>query len=158
MATINSNHRRFDNGGVIELADGGTKTVDNVMDGSFSWKPAAREVQVIKDRGVYKQAMDGDDTLAEIDFDFGCGELTSAASSLYATLMQAGSAGLVKEFTSLVIKIPDYRGASTGESLTFTNVYCDRDSLRWSKGGKMGGVNSISGKLYARSGPTPATY
>lgn len=158
MANINSNHRRFDNGGSIELADSGTKTIDNVLDGSVSWKPATREVVTVKDRGVYKQAMDGDDTLAEIDFDFGCGELTSAASSLYATLMQAGSSGLVKEFASLVFKIPDSRGASTGESLTFSNVYCDRDSLRWSKGGKQGGINSLSGKLYARSGPVAATY
>jgi len=158
MANINSNHRRFDNGGSIELADSGTKTLDNVMDGSISWKPSTRELVTVKDRGVYKQAMDGDDTLAEIDFDVACGELTSAASSLYATLMQAGASGLVKEFTTLVFKIPDYRGASTGESLTFSNVYADRDSIRWSKGGKQGGINSISGKLYARSGPVAAAY
>lgn len=158
MANINVNHRRFDNGGVIEFNDGSAKTLDNVQDGSVSWEPSTREVVTVKDRGVYKQAMDGDDTLAKIDFDVACGELTSPSTSLYATLMQAGSSGLVKEFTSLVIKIPDYRGATAGESLTFTNVYVDRTTIRWSKGGKQGGINSLSFTVYARSGPTAATY
>ena len=158
MANINSNPVfRFENGGTLELTVGGTTyTILNIKDGSLSFQPGMYERVNYKDRGVNQTPLEGDEMLGELECTIRCGA-KQGADSLYAQLMTAGSSGLAKLFTILVAKWPAYRGASTGESATFSNPWlAEPPKFTAASGGQ--GLDELSFKMSFKTGPTMASY
>ena len=154
MASINANVRRFENGGIIMFTDGAT-TYDNILNvvaGSISWNAAMREAIEYKDRGVLQVPLEGDDMASDVEVTVHAGE--QVAAGLMTILVAAGTAGLKKLFTNLIIKIPNFRGDATGESFTWASAYIP-EPPQYKTGEKL---DTITFKFRALSGPVIAAY
>ena len=160
MANVNaaSGLRTFENGGVLNIVDGATtSTVLNLTEGSVKWKAAMRERIEWKDRGVIQTPGEGDDTPSDVEFEVFMGSVQSS-TELYQLLTKVKSSpdGFVQVFTSVVIKLPGYRGASTGESITFGSCWL-MENVEWEPGSGTSWAK-MKFKLRSASAPTMATY
>lgn len=123
--TANADIRKFHtNGGTIVINDGtDTYTLKNIEPGSLTFSDGRYQVHEFVDEGVPQQALVGDALRSRIEFTLRLGDLANATTNTAFDLFnQAPTAGKVKEYTTLVIKVPDYRGASTGTQITYSNV------------------------------------
>lgn len=155
MADINTSTRRFENGGIFQITESATATpVLLIVPGSISWTPSFRSRIEFTDRGVQQTPMEGDDILSEISVQVYTGKFHT--SELYTLLMSAGASGSPQLFDSLLIKIPDNRSATTGESLTWSNFWL-AEPPTFQAGGQ-NGMDTMTFKLKAKTGPTTATY
>lgn len=154
MPDINTSVRRFENGGILDLVESATtNTIKNIVAGSLRWMPSMRERITYKDRGVQQTPLPGDDTLSEIEVEVRIGSY--AASTLYALLMTAdATSGALQVFDSLIIRIPAGRGATTGETLTWSDVWL-AEPPQWQAGAE---IDTLRFKMQAKSGPVAATY
>lgn len=155
MPDVNANVRRFENGGTLEINDGTARNVLNIVAGSLEWTPAFRERIVFKDRGAIQTPKLGDDMPSEVSCTVRTGKF-AGATELYAILMAAGTGDAPKLFATTTIKIPDSRGAVTGESLTWTNAWL-AEAPTYKAGGE-GELDTLSFKLQCGAGPAAATY
>lgn len=151
MATFNANPLRFDNGGVLLI---GSDDVLELLPGSaLEFTPCVYKNIARLDRGVPQAPRDGDLEPGTIRIRARLG--AHATTSLEQQLLAAGTNGLAKEFT-IVVKWPDYRGASTGVQFTFATVCFDREKTRVSQGSDFDTVEFEG--TYRTAGPTKATY
>lgn len=157
MADLNQNIRTFENGGTLDIADGATNLVFNIEEGSLRWTPVVYENMEWTDRNVLQQPKQGRPVAGTLSCEVKCGEF-SGSGSLYAKLMTAATAGAQELFSTVVIKIPAYRGGSAGESLTFTNAYLDTSSPPEYTAGGGSTFDKLSFRLKFLSGPAAATY
>lgn len=124
MASKNANtsRRRFEGGGVITIGNGtDVFTVQNIVPGSTRRVlPMETPLEGV-DRDTQVQPYRGPDQLGEFELTIFGGQDTT--DQLMSVLMAVpASSNQVKEFT-VTVKIPDYRGASTGESFVTANAY-----------------------------------
>lgn len=155
MPDVNASVRRFENGGTIEINDGTARNVLNVITGSLEWTPAFRGRILDKDRGVYNDPVLGDNMLAELSLGVRTGKF-AGASEVYAILMQAGTGDVPKLFATVTVKIPDFRGHTAGESLTWTNAWLAEPPSY--KAGGEGEMDTLTFKLQCKAGPVAAVY
>lgn len=156
MPDVNASFRRFENGGTLEINDGTARNVLNIVAGSLEWTPAFRERIYTKDRGTYNDPMLGDNTLSEITFRVRTGKF-AASNEIYAILMQAGTGDAPKLFATTTVKIPDSKGAITGESLTWSNAWL-AEPPRFASSAGSDEVDTMTFTLRCKSGPAAATY
>jgi len=153
MAAVNVNTvlKRALNGGIVTATDAtNTYTIANIEDGELNFTPVMRDAIEYHDRGVQQQPLEGNDQFGEFSLEVNCGQLTGA-NSLFAALTQAGSSGLVFQFTNFIIDIPTNRGAATGERVTLTSVYISRTPPpTFSKGSRLDTLK-FSGKYRSHS-------
>ena len=157
MANANSTVRRIENGGTLDLTVSGTAyTILNIKDGTLEFEPGMYERVNYKDRGVNQTPLEGDEMLGKLSLTVRCGA-KQGADSLYAKLLTAGSSGLAFLFTSLVVKWPDSRGASTGESATFSNLWL-AEPPKFTGASSGQGLDELSFTMNFKTGPTMASY
>lgn len=123
MPDTNTAQRRWEAGGVLKITDGVTEyVVKLVKAGSLRWKDGWYEVLRLVDRGVTQTPYEGDERPSEIEFEV---HFTGrhAAADIAKHLSQRDTAtGLVKLYT-VVCDLPDFKGASVGQRLTWTGCY-----------------------------------
>jgi hypothetical protein len=124
MAAVNINTtvQNFDDhGGIITLDDGtNVSTIKNVVPETLEVTQPMRAVKNRLDRAVQQSPRMGADGLGSIKFQCYAGSMLTG--QLAALAQTQGSNGLVKTFTA-TIKIPGYRGSTTGEQLVTANAY-----------------------------------
>lgn len=124
MADFNTTPWTFENGGTLDIADGGSNLVYNINEGTLEVTPQVYESIQWTDRNVLQQPKQGRPVAGVMRCSVKCGQI-QGANSLYAKLMTAATNGAQELFSTVVIKRPSYRGGTTGESWTFTNAYLD---------------------------------
>lgn len=154
MASINTATRRFEEGGIFTITESGDKEVQLIVAGSISWKPSFKMPIKFTDRGLQQPPKEGDQEVSEISLQVHTGKF--AGSELYSVLMAAASGGSPNFFDTLTLKIPDNRAASTGELLTWSNVWL-AEAPTYQAGGT-GALDTMTYKFEATSGPVPTTY
>lgn len=158
MSAINTVVRRWENGGVVTI-DG--DTISNVEAGTLKWTPAMRTRIEYKDRGIPQAPLEGDDGYSDIELEVKIGDY-EGVDSIYTKLMAAGSSGLAKQLTNFIVTIPNYRGASAGQTITWTtsgtSVVYVSEPPSYTAGGENDGLDKLTVKLRATFAPTIATY
>ena len=129
---------RFENGGTVEIA---TNNILAIVEGSLEYTVPGYEPVLHMDRGVIKDPVVGNERRVT-------GKLALKYTSLLdsdgvqALLMGAlvstrisnvTAAGLLFTF-SMVVKTPDYKGAITGDSVTFGKCSVDALSIKTKAG------------------------
>ncbi len=152
MGNINTSPWIFENGGSLDIADGGSNIVLNIVEGTLEWTPMHYENVKWKDRNVLQLPQQGAPIAGTMRCEVRCGEL-SGSGSLYAKLMTAATAGAVEIFSTVVIKRPTYRGSGTFETLTFTNCYLDTSQLPTFRAGQGSDHDRLTFALEFLSGP-----
>lgn len=156
-SNINASPRRWENGGTIKIISGADDySILNVEQGVIELVEPTREAVEYKDRGVQQQPLEGDDIMGSLKVDVKSGSFVGA-TSLRGLLLAAGSSGLVKEY-SIEIKVPGSRGDATGESLTCTNCFHDRNSPTSIRFGGPGALDIRSFMMRIRGTVTAAAY
>lgn len=122
MANINTPPARFENGGILQI---GSDIVLFVEAGTLERVNPFTEKLQLKDRGVLQRPREGDEAPGTLRFDV---KYTSAltAGELEELIGNNGNdstnLGSAPEFTVL-IKYPNYRGASAGRQFQSTKCY-----------------------------------
>lgn len=118
---VNTVQRRFEDGHIVTIGNGtDVLTVFNIMEGSFKRSAPKREHLYHTDNGVQQPPIMGNDELGDLEFTMKGGKDTG--DELMTTLNEIpANTNQAKEFT-VTVKIPDYRGATTGEVFTTTNA------------------------------------
>jgi hypothetical protein len=156
MANVNTTPKVFENGGVFTINEGGAQVVMNIEAGTIVWRPGKRQVKNYRDRGVIQTPLMGSDDQTELEFTVKA--TTYVANDLYAILMTAGSAGTVNLYDTIVIRLPAYRGASTGEDITFTNCWVtERPEIRFGGDGPED-FDTVSWKMACAAAPASVAY
>jgi len=124
MANINATvSRRFEAGGVFTITPQGGTALDvlNIAPGSLKFKPCFNYAPIMyKDRSVTQAPLEGEDEPGEIELTLRVGKHDAELLELLTT-RKASPDGVVREH-SIVFKIPTYRGATTGDSITSTTA------------------------------------
>lgn len=157
MADFNTTPWTFENGGTLDIADGGSNLVFNINEGTLEWTPVVYESMEWTDRNVLQAPKQGKPVKGTLRCSVKCGQL-QGANSLYAKLMTAPTSGAQELFSTVVIKRPTYRGSATGESLTFTNAYLDTSAPPQFRAGRGSEFDELTFQLNFLEGPAPATY
>jgi len=152
MGNINSTPLSFENGGSLDIADGSSNIVLNIVEGTLEWTPTMYEQLEWDDRNVPQLPQQGAPIRGTMRCEVRCGEL-SGAGSLYAKLMTAATAGALEIFSTVVVKRPSYRGSGTFETLTFTNCYLDTSQPPTFRGGQKTDHDRLTFALKFLSGP-----
>ena len=137
MAAVNTNGTvtRWLNGGTLTIT-GATDTypILNIHEGAINWKPPMRERQYYKDRGVQQQPLEGDDILGELSVEVNSGALAGSTSLMNLLIAEdATDTQVALEYASFLFRLPNTRGSSAGQLVTFTNVSIDAPP-EWTKG------------------------
>ena len=103
---------RFENGAIILI---GSDPIFNLVAGSFRYRPMQRERVGNRDRGVLGAMTVGDQRPQEIEFEL---YRTANFEALRTLMLPAATAGFETFFT-LVVKVPDYDGATAGKQWSF---------------------------------------
>ena len=151
MANINSGAWvRFDNDAIIMI---GSDTLKNYVSGSFRYRRRTRERIPNIDRGVQGLVTVGDERPQEIEFEI---YRTSITEATLSALMPAATSG-VETYVTLVVKIPNYQGATTGYSYTFDKFYLPDGVEDQANQGASADKITIRG-VHAGTMPTPTSY
>jgi hypothetical protein len=145
---------RFENSGQVLI---GTEPVLNLVPGSVRVRRRQRERVPNRDRGVLTGVTVGDQRPQEIEFQIYRTSSSTGSEAAIALMLPASTNGMETFFT-LVIRIPDYLGAATGESHTFNRCY-----LADGVDDEMSGAGQDADKITIRvihygDIVTPATY
>lgn len=131
ISTIHPSVVRFESGGLLVFSDGtDVLTIANVVPGSLSFEPPMPQQGLdYSDRGVQQARLQGDDGLGSLSFrtrgtKYFTKNLTEVLSAANTT------ANTMKEWT-VTIKVPDYRGATTG---TITVLVASRNKIDFKAG------------------------
>jgi hypothetical protein len=127
MAEVSTNStilKFHTNGGTLQISDGTDNyTINNLEPGQLRVGDGMHQVHTHKDYGVHQHPLIGDEELSPISFVARLATIKAASGkTLLEVLRTAGASGLVKEFT-VVLRIPDYRGATTGQTVTYANTH-----------------------------------
>lgn len=162
MAAINTDAPRIlHEGSLILLTVLGTTYdhINHLVAGSFNFTDGFRKPVEYADGGVQQVPLSGENDFSDIDCDFFIGK--HATGKLHTVLRAAPTSNqhLVLQIVNFTVKIPDYRGAATGESFIWPTVWL-REKLRIEGGAGRGNedVNKIMLRLRSGLGPTIATY
>lgn len=153
---LNLNPRRFEAGGSFVLS---TATNDytffNHAPGSLEWtSPVASKIKY-KDLGVPQVPLEGDNNYGSVKVTYHAGAYVNGIVSLFRA---RNAAGATPTALALVVKIPAYMGATTGESLTWPSgtVFIDADFEV--KHGGPDALDTVSITFGTTVGPTIAAY
>lgn len=127
--TANADIRKFHtNGGVLTIANAtDTYTLKNIEPGGLSFADGQTQVHEYYNDGALEQPLAGNNLPSRIDITLRLGDLANSdEKTIFDLLATAPTSGKLPEFT-VVIKIPDYRGASTGTQITYANCYIAPD-------------------------------
>lgn len=116
MANINAVPVVFEHGGIITI---GSDTILNVEKGSMRFAPGIREVKEFTDRGVIQNPLEGDELPTDLEFDIKHTGGAGAAELFELMTAQPNPVTGYKKQYSIVVKFPDYSGATTGDQYTF---------------------------------------
>lgn len=155
MANRNSgNWQRFENAGLLQLGSGGADTILNLVPGSLRIREFQRERIINMDRGVIGNVTVGDQRAQEIEFAL---YRTSVTDALIALLCPAATNGIDTPVV-LIVKVPDYLGASTGSIRTFDKCFMvDGPEQQMSDSGQS--VDQITFRfIHAGDRVVPSTY
>lgn len=159
MATINSNIRRLEAGSIVtirDLAAGTADTIANIEAGSVRWEPGLEEPLAYMDRGTLNASpLAGDERPTTVELSVKFSKMLSVSGELYKRLTAAPSSGLVPRF-EIIIKIPDYKGHTAGESVTFAYCYVAPGGLKYQAGDRFDTLSISLIDLEAR--PVTAAY
>lgn len=157
MGNINTTPLTFENGGVLDIADGASNIVQHINEGTLEWTPMVYESIEWTDRNVLQQPKQGKPIAGTMRCSVKCAQLQSS-SSLFAKIMTAAANGAQEIFSTITISRPDYRGAATGELLTFTNCYLDTSSPPTFRAGRGSEFDELTFTVKFLSGPAVTTY
>ena len=153
MADRNSGAwQRFENGAILLLS--GTDEIKNLVPGTLRYRVPQRERIVNMDRGVIGVVTIGDQRMCEIEFEL---HRTDNLDALIALFKPAVTAG-VDVPVAMTVKIPDYLGATTGNSLAFAKCFMDEGEEHQASGS---GQDADKVRFHfndAEAAPTPGTY
>lgn len=151
MANVNATKPlRFEEAGVLTWTKSAADSVIlNTEPDSIAFTPTLPERIEYSDRGVPQIPLEGDLGYCEMEFSYRATKPV-ATTGIYALLMAAGAAGLVNQGDSCNFKIPDYRGASAGTSITLTAPWL-AEPLAYKAGGGNGRIDVWSVKLRSTS-------
>ncbi len=156
MADRNTNSFSFENGGTLTITESGANAVFMIKEATLTWKPAIRARILCTDRGVQQAPREGNDQYGELTCTVRCGSL-QGSSALYTLLMTAATSGVVKEFSSVILDQPTYRGSTTGDRVTFGNCHVPGDRPPEWKAGDGTNDNELTFTLLFRTiGPSIA--
>lgn len=145
MAAVNINNEQqisfHHDGATVEIIVGSdTLTVmkPEPESGSIGWDVGGREKRMDMDRAAFSPPLLGKDRLTKLKGKF---RYTSdvTAQRLEEILTAEAAGGLVQEYT-WVIRIPAYKDATTGVTITFANCSLAEGSLKISTGEKFDGI------------------
>jgi hypothetical protein len=116
MANTNTGiWQRFENDGALLI---GTSPILNYVPGSLKISRRQRERIGNKDRGVLGGMTVGDQRPQMIEFQIYRTARTTGSEATIAMMLPAATTG-AETFFTLVVKVAEYLGATTGESATF---------------------------------------
>lgn len=158
MANTNAFSRRIEAGSIITLQDltavGTIYTLIAAERGVVEWTEGGYEPIEYLDRGVMQDPLEGDERPTEVTLKV---KYTGSADVAdVAKILAARDTNAKMNLFRLIVKIPDKKGAATGQSLTFAKCFV-----------KAGGVKITGGKEYDvldanltdnEVRPTAATY
>lgn len=153
---INQSTRVFQAGGVLTIDDGtDVHTVFNLEPGSLSWTDPTPKRLEFTDRGPVQTPLELDDQYGTLDVTVRCG---TYVNGIIAKMRGRNATANTPRTFSVVIKIPNYRGAAAGESLTWAagKVFL-RESVEWKAGGETS-HDTATFKFGTLNGPTIAGY
>lgn len=123
--TANATPRKLHNhGGYVTINNGtDTYTIKNLDPGGTSWQDGVQSVHEYDDEGTPQAALATNLLRSVIEIAFRLGDIANGTTNtIFDLLNTAPTNGLVAEFT-VVIYIPDYKGATTGKTITYANCY-----------------------------------
>lgn len=130
MAAVNAHATvyRFEDGGTAILTTAtDTITVKNIIPGSLKVMESTRGRFEYTDRSVQQRPKETDDGLCKLSFSVRGLDFTTATSLYALSAAVNASAGTVPIIaTGLEVKVPNYRGAATGQKITMANVWFDK--------------------------------
>jgi hypothetical protein len=131
MATGSSVCKIFEQGGIITITDAVgpvTTTILLVKEGTLEWEPGGYTPGELTDRGILQDPYELSETPTKLKFQvYFTG--TTSATDLYKILVAAGVSGKMKQF-SIVVKIPNTKGAGAGDQITFAKCWRPKGALK----------------------------
>lgn len=130
MANLNAgNPVRWENGGTVLIA---ALDIKNVVEGSLEWEIAGYEPAPNMDRATLTEVIAGNERPSKVKLSLkhvtavGSGELLAQTMGAFVTnkIDNKTNAGLIFTF-SMTIKVPAYKGATTGTQYVFAKCYLE---------------------------------
>lgn len=153
---MNATLHRFEQGGFITITTAtDTLTLYNVVPGSVAWVTPTPTRMNYGDRGLVKVPLEGNNKPGRLSFQCRCGR---QLAGLIEKLKGRNSAGNTAKTFTAVLTIPNYVGATAGETLTYSSgtIWLEED-VEVQTGGD--GDFDIASFTFGTIGePTPASY
>jgi len=168
MAVINGNSGiglRWENAGVLYIytvAGTDQYSLLNIVPGSLRWQPGTREGIVQMDRGNLSVAgtatvLEGDERPGTLSFQVKPTKAGMTSATELITLLRPASSAGNKPLYDVQVRIPTYRGDSTGTTATLTKCWMP-DGEEYQAGGSGQNQDTLSITLQCLGGVAYATY
>jgi hypothetical protein len=143
-------------GSTIELVESATThTLKNLEAGTLEFTKPLRKAKEYTDRDAIQTPLESGVTIP------GTVKMTVKLTKYEATnwwnlIHTAGAAGLVKLFTTLTIKVPDYFGHTAGTQFIFTDLWLNREDPPTVKAGQ--DFDTVTCAFKYKTGGDSASY